>query len=83
MRLWGQALRTRRTPTRRGHVHLPRRPREPWGAQEKLTLWFQALGGETYFANGQIHWAAVVQYLISEVSARPAPSGSYPNSRAR
>jgi len=56
---------------------------EPWGAQEKLTLWFQALGGETYFANGQIQWAAVVQYLITEVSCQTCPIGQLPRQPLR
>src|SRR5690606_14562435 len=26
---------------------------EPWSNQEKLTLWFQVLGGDTYFVDGR------------------------------
>lgn len=51
---------------------------EPWATQEKLTLWFQALGGDTYFVNGQIHWANVVQYLVTEVSCDACPIGQLP-----
>ena len=51
---------------------------EPWATQEKLTLWFQALGGDTYFVNGQIHWANVVQYLITEVTCGSCPIGQLP-----
>ena len=51
---------------------------EPWATQEKLTLWFQALGGDTYFVNGQIHWANVVQYLVSEVACDACPIGQLP-----
>lgn len=46
---------------------------EPWSAQEKLTLWFQALGGDTYFADGRINWTAVVEYLITEVNCETCP----------
>ena len=56
---------------------------EPWSAQEKLTLWFQALGGETYFANGQISWTAVVQYLVTEVSCQTCPIGQLPKQPLR
>ena len=38
---------------------------EPWGSKEKLTLWFQALGGDTYFTNGHINWTAIVEHLAS------------------
>jgi hypothetical protein len=41
---------------------------EPWSSQEKLMLWFQTLGGDTYFTDGGIHWPAVVEHLLSEVS---------------
>ncbi|MBK8986294.1 MAG: hypothetical protein IPM39_09470 [Chloroflexi bacterium] len=56
---------------------------EPWSKQEKLALWFQALGGETYFANGQIHWSEVVQYLITEVSCATCPIGQLPRQSLR
>ena len=51
---------------------------EPWAAQEKLALWFQALGGETYFVDGRIHWPAVVAYLINEVSCTTCPIAQLP-----
>jgi hypothetical protein len=51
---------------------------EPWGAQEKLALWFQALGGETYFNEGKVNWQAVVGYLVSEVSCQSCAIGQLP-----
>ncbi|MFO7683906.1 MAG: hypothetical protein R6X34_28070, partial [Chloroflexota bacterium] len=56
---------------------------EPWAAQEKLTLWFQALGGDTYFTNGSIHWAAIVQYLVPEVSCETCPIKQLPQEQLR
>jgi hypothetical protein len=51
---------------------------EPWANQEKLTLWFQALGGDTYFVEGQIHWGQVVEYLMTEVACDSCPIGQLP-----
>ncbi len=60
------------------HVH-----DEPWRSQEKLTLWFQALGGDTYFIDGRIHWTAVVAYLLTEVSCETCPIGQLPRQPLR
>ncbi|MCP5011194.1 MAG: hypothetical protein GY942_14535, partial [Aestuariibacter sp.] len=51
---------------------------EPWSVQEKLTLWFQALGGDTYFTNDGINWTAVVEYLITEVTCETCPVAQLP-----
>jgi len=56
---------------------------EPWGAQEKLTLWFQALGGDTYFTDGRINWTAVVEYLITEVACETCPVAQLPKRQLR
>jgi ParB-like chromosome segregation protein Spo0J len=56
---------------------------EPWSAQEKLTLWFQALGGDTYFTEGRINWTAVVEYLITEVACESCPIGQLPQQQLR
>lgn len=56
---------------------------EPWAAQEKLALWFQALGGETYFVGGKIHWGNVVAYLLEEVSCATCPIGQLPKHALR
>jgi hypothetical protein len=63
---------------------------EPWGAQEKLTLWFQALGGDTYFTDdaqggslGGINWTAVVEYLITEVACETCPIAQLPKQQLR
>ncbi|HRQ42369.1 MAG TPA: ParB/RepB/Spo0J family partition protein [Chloroflexota bacterium] len=64
---------------------------EPWGSQEKLTLWFQALGGDTYFTDGHfgklsagsINWTAVVEYLITEVACETCPVAQLPKQQLR
>ena len=60
---------------------------EPWSNKDKLTLWFQALGGDTYFkdgnGNGRIHWTAVVEYLITEVSCQTCPIAQLPKQPLR
>lgn len=56
---------------------------EPWSAQEKLTLWFQALGGDTYFTDGRINWTAVVGYLITEVACETCPIVQLPKQQLR
>ena len=56
---------------------------EPWSAQEKLTLWFQALGGDTYFTDGRINWTAVVGYLITKVACETCPIVQLPKQQLR
>ena len=56
---------------------------EPWSAQEKLTLWFQALGGDTYFVDGRINWTAVVEYLITDVACETCPIAQLPKQQLR
>ena len=56
---------------------------EPWGSQEKLALWFQALGGDTYFVDGRIHWPAIVAYLLPELSCRHCPIAQLPQQLLR
>jgi hypothetical protein len=56
---------------------------EPWSNQEKLTLWFQALGGDTYFTDGRINWTAVVEYLVTEVACETCPIAQLPNQQLR
>lgn len=51
---------------------------DPWANQEKLTLWFQALGGDTYFVDGRINWTAVVKYLVTEVACETCPIAQLP-----
>ena len=51
---------------------------EPWQNQDKLTLWFQVLGGDTYFANGRIQWTAVLQHLLPEVTCQACPIAQLP-----
>jgi len=56
---------------------------EPWRNKEKLTLWFQALGGDTYFTDKGISWTAVTDYLIAEVSCETCPIAQLPNRQLR
>lgn len=56
---------------------------EPWGAQEKLTLWFQALGGDTYFVDGRINWTAAVEYLMTKVACETCPIAQLPDQQLR
>ena len=62
---------------------------EPWSNQEKLTLWFQALGGDTYYTgvqaggHGGINWTAVVEYLITDVACDTCPIGQLPRQPLR
>jgi ParB-like chromosome segregation protein Spo0J len=50
----------------------------PWASQEKLSRWFQVLGGDTYWTNGKIHWPNVIAYLLSEVSCQSCPVAQLP-----
>ena len=54
---------------------------EPWTNQEKLALWFRALGGDAYFAGGKIHWDNVVAYLVPEVNCQSCPIAQLPAER--
>jgi hypothetical protein len=54
---------------------------EPWATQEKLTLWFQALGGDIYFVDGRIHWGQVVAYLLNEVDCTTCPIAQLPRQK--
>ncbi|MCZ7671782.1 MAG: ParB/RepB/Spo0J family partition protein [Chloroflexi bacterium] len=56
---------------------------EPWASQDKLTLWFQALGGDTYFTNGGVNWTAIVQHLVTEVSCETCPINQLPKEQLR
>ncbi len=56
---------------------------EPWRNKEKLTLWFQALGGDTYFTNSRINWTAVVEHLITGVSCETCPIAQLPRQPLR
>lgn len=51
---------------------------EPWSNLEKLTLWFQVLGGDTYFSEQGIVWPAVVEHLITEVACTTCPIAQLP-----
>jgi ParB-like chromosome segregation protein Spo0J len=50
----------------------------PWASQEKLSRWFQVLGGDTYWRSGKIHWPNVIAYLLSEVCCQSCPVAQLP-----
>ncbi len=56
---------------------------EPWAAREKLTLWFQALGGDTYYTGDSINWTAIVQHLVTEVACETCPINQLPKAPLR
>lgn len=54
VRLWGQVVEAYPEDAYAAAAMLAYRDlhEEPWSNKEKLTLWFQALGGDTYFTDG-------------------------------
>jgi hypothetical protein len=56
---------------------------EPWASAEKASLWFQALGGDVYYQENGIHWTAVVEHLLSEVSCDTCPLNQLPRQPLR
>ena len=92
IRLWGQAVESYPEDAYASaamfiyrNVH-----EEPWAKQEKLLLWFQALGGDTYYTDGDpggrpggISWNAVVQHLIPDISCAQCPVAQLPPQRLR
>jgi hypothetical protein len=56
---------------------------EPWASAEKASLWFQALGGDVYYQDGGIHWPAVVEHLLPEVSCESCPLNRLPRQALR
>lgn len=78
--LWGQSLATYPEEAYAAAAMLVYRQiyEEPWNSQEKLTLWFQVLGGDTYFSEQGIVWTAVVEHLIPEVACTTCPIAQLP-----
>jgi len=58
------------------HRHLHE---EPWVKPEKLTFWFQTLGGDLYFNNGEINWTAITEHLLPELSCKSCPIAQLPS----
>jgi hypothetical protein len=56
---------------------------DPWTSKEKLTLWFQSLGGDTYFKEDGINWPAVVEHLLIEVGCETCPIAQLPARQLR
>lgn len=58
VRLWGQVVEAYPEDAYAAAAMLIYRDlhEDPWTSKEKLTLWFQALGGDTYFRDGRINW---------------------------
>jgi hypothetical protein len=50
----------------------------PWADAAKTSLWFQVLGGETYYGDDGVHWAKVVAHLLNEVSCKACPVAQLP-----
>jgi hypothetical protein len=89
VRLWGQVVEAYPEDAYAAAAMLIYRDAhdEPWSSQEKLMLWFQTLGGDTYFrsssAGGAIHWPAVVEHLLSEVNCESCPVAQLPDEPLR
>ena len=85
VRLWGQVIEAYPEDTYAAAAMLIYRDlhEDPWSNKEKLTLWFQALGGDTYFIDGRINWTAVVEHLITEVACETCPIAQLPNQQLR
>jgi hypothetical protein len=80
VRLWGQVVEAYPEDAYAAAAMLIYRElhEEPWANSDKLTLWFQALGGDTYFSGGVINWTAVVEYLLTEVACETCPIAQLP-----
>jgi hypothetical protein len=85
VRLWGQVVEAYPEDAYAAAAMLIYRDlhEDPWTSKEKLTLWFQALGGDTYFTDGRINWTAVVEHLITEVSCAACPVAQLPKQQLR
>ena len=85
VRLWGQVIEAYPEDAYAAASMLIYRDlhEDPWSNKEKLTLWFQALGGDTYFTDGRINWTAVVEYLVTEVACETCPIAQLPNQQLR
>ena len=85
VRLWGQVVEAYPEDAYAAAAMLIYRDlhEDPWSNKEKLTLWFQALGGDTYFTDGRINWTAVVEYLVTEVACETCPIAQLPNQQLR
>lgn len=85
VQLWGQVVETYPEDAYAAAAMLIFRNvhEEPWSNQEKLTLWFQALGGDTYFTDGHINWTAIVEYLVAEISCETCPIAQLPGQQLR
>jgi hypothetical protein len=56
---------------------------EPWASAGKASLWFQALGGDVYYQENGIHWPAVIEHLLREVSCESCPLSRLPKQTLR
>lgn len=85
VRLWGQVVEAYPEDAYAAAAMLAYRDlhEDPWSSKEKLTLWFQALGGDTYFVDGRINWTAVVEYLVTEVACETCPIAQLPKQQLR
>lgn len=84
-RLWGQVVEAYPEDAYAAATMLVYRQlhEEPWANAEKASLWFQALGGDVYYHDGGIHWPAVVEHLLSEISCETCPLSQLPKQTLR
>lgn len=81
VRLWGQVVETYSQDAWAAAAMLIYRGahQEPWADSNQLTLWFQTLGGDTYFQENQgIHWPNVLAHLLPEVTCTACPIRQLP-----
>ena len=92
IRLWGQAVESYPEDAYASAAMFIYRDvhEEPWTKQEKLMLWFQALGGDTYYTDGNpgarpggINWNAVVRHLIPDIACAQCPIAQLPSQQLR
>ncbi|MEI2698772.1 MAG: hypothetical protein V9E94_10655 [Microthrixaceae bacterium] len=54
---------------------------EPWSNEEHLALWFETLGGDTYFGDGGINWSAIITNLLSPITCTTCPLAQLPKDK--
>ena len=80
VRLWGQVVEAYPEDAWAAAAMLVYRGQhmEPWADVARTSLWFQMLGGDTYYGEDGVHWAKVVAHLLNEVSCKTCPVAQLP-----
>jgi hypothetical protein len=86
VRLWGQAVEAYSEDAWAAAAMLVYRGqhqsellfREPWADAARTSLWFQTLGGDTYYGEGGVRWTNVVAHLLREISCKTCPIAQLP-----